>query len=181
MTANEVLHLYLGQKVQIDNSGSKVDNRVLVAVGGFGDEPYCKLRMEGTSFVHTILLKNGGFKLILRPLNSMTEDEAAQVADIVIGSFDSVKWKVDKKFKVVDEIVTSEFIYFDVHKKHRGYSKSLTIDERGEIDVYDEETIDQYFNQHSVTAYLLSNGFDIFGLREKNQCLYESDIKTTKT
>lgn len=79
----DYLHLYLGCKVELDNGGSKVYNRKLIAVGGVDDEPYCKLRLgdagEG-QFVHAVLLKENRAKPILRPLSSMTEEEREEAA-----------------------------------------------------------------------------------------------------
>lgn len=72
----DVAHFYLGCDVELDNSGSKVIKK-LVAVGGYEDEPYVKLRL-GTpekGFVHAVLIKENRIKPILRSLSDMTEEE----------------------------------------------------------------------------------------------------------
>jgi hypothetical protein len=78
----DYLHLYLGCMVELDNDGSKVYDRKLVAVGGVDGEPYCKLR-KGTAekgFVHAVLLKERRVKPTLRQLVSMTDTEKLQLA-----------------------------------------------------------------------------------------------------
>lgn len=112
-------------------------------------------------------------KPILRPLSDMTEEEAIEIGEIVIGTYDSVKFRVERK-----ESNTGRFQYLKVHKEHRGYGKSLTIDENGEIDVYDNHDDGShsiYMKQHFVTKYLLSKGFDIFNLHEEKLCLYRNE------
>lgn len=92
----------------------------------------------------------------------MTEEEAIEIGNIVIGTYDSVKFRVEKK-----ESAAGKFQYWKVHKEHRGYGKSLTIDDQGEIDVYnkhDDGSHEIYMKQHYVTHYLLSNHFDLFNL-----------------
>lgn len=71
----KVLSLYIGSKVQLNNGGSLVNNRVLIAIGGYNDAPYLKLRLGETDFNHAILIQNGNFKLILKPLSSITDED----------------------------------------------------------------------------------------------------------
>jgi len=74
----DVIHFYLGCMVELNNSGSKVYNRKLIAVGGVDDEPYCKLRLgnaDEKQFVHAVFFKENRVKPILRPLSDMIYEE----------------------------------------------------------------------------------------------------------
>lgn len=107
------------------------------------------------------------FMPVLRPLSSMTEEEAAQVGKIVFGKHDSVKWRSRPERNDKGDVK-----YFTVYRKY--YELFLTIDvPSGEIECYREnrespglDDKEIYNNQHKVTAYLLSKSFDLFGLIE---------------
>jgi hypothetical protein len=91
-------------------------------------------------------------KPILRKLSSMTEVEARDIAVIMFGQPDSVKWRLENKTN-----------YLNVYRKH--YHISFTIDlASGDVDIYDEGGIQTTINHHFITKYLLSKGFDLFGL-----------------
>lgn len=97
-------------------------------------------------------------KPILRPLSDMTEEEAIDIAIIMYGQPDSVKWRMEDKGN-----------YFNVYRKH--YAESFTIDKAsGDIDRYSKGDggmdLDVTLQHHFITAYMLSKGFDLFGLIE---------------
>lgn len=100
-------------------------------------------------------------KPILRPLSDMTEEEAIEIAKIIYGQPDSVKWKVESnKYKKA----------LLVYRRH--YQKRFVIClESGEIECYDMDGVDEskdiYMNQHFVTKYLILKQFDVFGWIEK--------------
>lgn len=75
----DYLHLYLPIPVELNNGGSKVYNRVAVAVGNMDDEyRYVTLRLGSgkDSFTHAVLFSDKErIKPILRKLSSMTEEE----------------------------------------------------------------------------------------------------------
>lgn len=116
-------------------------------------------------------------KPFLRPLSSMTEEEAAQVGEIVFGKHDSVKWRSRAERNEKGDIK-----YYTVYRKY--YELFLTIDvPTGEVECYREnkespglDDKEIYNNQHKVTAYLLSESFDLFGLIESGLA-----INKTKT
>ena len=90
MIANEIkariLAQYLGSVVELDNGGSKVRNRKLIAVGGWDDELYIKLRLGEAGknqFVHAVFIKEKSFSLCLKPLSSITDEDAIEVAKIM--------------------------------------------------------------------------------------------------
>lgn len=78
MELKDVIQFYLPIQVELDNAGSKVYNRVAVAVGNTDDKySYVTLRM-GTgakSFTHSVLLSENSVKPILRPLSDITDAE----------------------------------------------------------------------------------------------------------
>lgn len=100
-------------------------------------------------------------KPILSPLSDLKEQQAIEIATIIYGQPDSVKWRVEaNKYKKC----------FLIYRKH--YSKRFTIClESGEIECYEMDGVDEpkdiYMNQHFVTKYLISKHFDIFGWIEK--------------
>lgn len=106
-------------------------------------------------------------KPFLRTFSDLSVEEGSKIGAIVMGSFDSVKFRVEKHASS-----KGEFRYWKVHREHRGYSKYLTIDQNGEIDVYDtvgEESVHEiYMHQHEVTRYFLSRYFDLYDLIRNN-------------
>ena len=80
----KVFAQYLGQMIELDNGGSKVRNRKLIAVGGIDDQEYLKLRLGSAEkgFAHAIFIKNDVCKLILKPLLSVTDNEALKIAKL---------------------------------------------------------------------------------------------------
>ena len=79
----KVFAQYLGQKIELDNGGSKVRNRKLIAVGGIDDVEYVKLRLGDpgkNQFVHSVFFRDETFKLILKPLSAITDQDAIEVA-----------------------------------------------------------------------------------------------------
>lgn len=115
----DFLHLHLGCMIELDNGGSKVRNRKLIAVGGVDDEPYVKLRLGAAGkdqYVHSVLLKENRIKPILRRLESMTEDEHQEWIKIKFNDdfklkrlytdadYNSFKWLLSKHFDLFDLI-----------------------------------------------------------------------------
>lgn len=105
-----------------------------------------------------------GYLPILRRLSSMTEEEAVEIAVIMYGQPDSRKWRLEDKKD-----------FFNVYRKH--CSESFTIDKAsGDIDRYvrhadGEIELETTLQHHYVTRYLLSKGFDLFGLLESGQAI----------
>lgn len=180
----DYLHLYIGCEVQYpDIDGSTVIAKLTGMTNGDGIETTYLETQRGEDMVGDYLAwkENGNhhsnafnLKLLLRPLSDMTEEEAIEIGELVIGKYDSVKFRVDKNLST-----SGEFRYWKVHKEHRGYGKSLTIDENGEVDVYDRHddgshTI--YIKQHFVTKYLLSKGFDLFNLINDGLALDKTNL-----
>ena len=82
MELKDVQKFSLPIAVELNNGGSKVYNRIAVAVGNTDDEfTYVTLRI-GTgakSFTHSVLLSENRVKPILRPISDMTEEEKAEM------------------------------------------------------------------------------------------------------
>lgn len=74
---------YLGQAIELDNSGSRVRNRKLIGVGGIddGDFQYLRLRMGEApkGLVHNQFVSNNTCKLVLKPLSSLLDEDAIEV------------------------------------------------------------------------------------------------------
>jgi hypothetical protein len=103
-------------------------------------------------------------KLILRPLSAMTENEAIEVAKIIWGQPDSVKWRAELKKG-----------YWDVKRKH--HSKSITIDtDMGEVTYYEDNELADTHKHHFVTLWMLKQGFDLFDLHAAGLCVYENEV-----
>lgn len=85
MELKDVIQFYLPIQVELDNAGSKIYNRVAVAVGNTDDEYlYVTLRMGAgaKSFTHSVLLSENRVKPILRPLSDMTEEERGYLMEV---------------------------------------------------------------------------------------------------
>jgi len=76
----KVFAQYLGQMIELDNSGSKVRNRKLISVGGIDDEEYLKLRMGEAKdgFTHVCFVKSNECKLILKNISDITNEYAIE-------------------------------------------------------------------------------------------------------
>ena len=98
-------------------------------------------------------------KLILRPLSSMMEEEAAHIGQLVYGKPDSVKWRVEHKNG-----------YLKIYRKH--YQKCITIDyASADLDFYDGDELDTSLRQVEIFNYLRKNSFDVDGLLESGRAV----------
>lgn len=83
----DYLHLYLPVPVELNNDGSKVYNRVAVAVGNMDDKyRYVKLRLcSGISaFTHSIFFSESNrIKPILRPLSDLKQPDYLELYEIL--------------------------------------------------------------------------------------------------
>jgi hypothetical protein len=150
MEIKDYLHLYYGAQCQISNC------REIMIEQGFED---------GISYINGDIL---GFvemddcqvKLILRPLSDMTEKEASEV------------YMIER-----DGLLHHSVLAFDVRKSDKAwrvtrlddFKQYLFIGYSGRIwkVIEDEETqLDVLNHQPRIYAYLLSKGFDLFGLIE---------------
>lgn len=153
----DYLHLYLGQNAKV----------IFVSEAA---EPHLA-KLGSVVLIDTITLclcdtsDDFNVKPILRPLSSMTEEEAEQIAIIAFGQPDSVKWRIEHKKG-----------YLKIYRKH--YSRNIVIDHTsGDVDFYDDDGLDTSLQQTEIFRTLLSKGFDIFDLHSKGLCLYPEEIK----
>lgn len=152
----DYLHLYLGCEVELNNGGSKVYNRKLVAVGGVDDELYCKLRLGKAGkgqLVHGIFLKEGRVKPLLRPLSDMTEEEMRGWALIAAPR----------------ENMTDDYI----KKSHEDFLKQVS--KKG-LDAF-EVNSGEFHLAFELTHYLLSLHFDLFGLIESGLAIDKTKLQ----
>lgn len=98
-------------------------------------------------------------KPILRPLSSMTEEEAIYLANLIQYDGDSFIWKVRLKDElqiVIDGVRNSDY-------------RTVTIAYDWKFSVCDTDEYGNGYsgeNPHETTRYLLSKSFDLFGLIE---------------
>lgn len=163
-TLKDYAHLYLGQIMRYTGNGKPFRGTRI-------DEP---LTVEN---YHLMLFSNDR-KLVLRPLSVLTEDEAIEIAEIMYGQPDSIKWRMEDKGD-----------YFNVYRKH--YGRSFTIDKAsGDIDRYEKidivneagdrsevSELETTLNHHITTAYMLSRGFDLFGLIDSGLAVSKTETK----
>jgi len=170
----DYLHLYLPIAVELNNGGSKVYNRVAVAVGNTDDEfRYVTLRLgKGKkSFTHSILLAEPDrIKPILRPLIDMTEEEMKDVLimhfhesgrDVAAQSIVSVKKKHEVKMASKYGTGIPYIVYNESNIPHSD-----------DVLSFSELNADQFI-------YLLSRGFDLFGLIEAGLAIDKTTLPTT--
>jgi len=177
----DYLHFYLPVKVELNNGGSKVYNRIAVAVGNMDNEyRYVTLRMgEGIkAFTNSILFSEPNrIKPILRPLSDMTEDECLKLCSIVsptiFGDFRYKKWAVS-----IERIWDSTQKNYTV--KREGDSHSFEVDcIDGDILLWDDgQMIDSPYMNFNYRFEYLKMGFDIFGLIEDNLAVNACKLKT---
>lgn len=157
-------HLYIGQIMRYVGNGKPFRGTKI-------DEP---LTVEN----YNLMLFSNDRKLVLRPLSELTEDEAIEIAEIMYGQPDSIKWRMEDKGD-----------YFNVYRKH--YGRSFTIDKAsGDIDRYEKtdfvneagdlseaSELEITLNHHIITAYMLSRGFDLFGLIDSGLAVSKTETK----
>lgn len=148
------INLYIGCECMIGDLNWKPETNLNGLAPGV--DPNYGRPIRSTLDAHVLNVFVHETTLILRPVSDLTEEEAVEIAKIMYGQPDSVKWRMKDKTH-----------YFKVYRKH--YSKYFTIDKpSGEIDRYerdgDLDNLDTTMNHHLVTAYMVSCGFDLFGL-----------------
>src|SRR5690606_24799191 len=157
----DYLHLYIGTWVTITNVSAYMIGQ------GFEDGKYI---LSGEIY-HFIMSGECELQSIeLRPLSDMTEEEAVDIAIIMYGKPDSVKWRMEDKGD-----------FFRVYRKH--YSESFTIDKAsGDIDRYSKcdgkSELETTLQHHFITKYLLSRGFDLFGLIDSGLAIDKTKLKS---
>jgi hypothetical protein len=111
------------------------------------------------SLYHEIMVHGHEFILELRPLSDMSEWEADELCKITTPEN---RWNQIEIFEI-----GSEFIWFMDGSRSQGDG----FDEANDLYIY--------FNQLNAKefAYLLSKGFDVFGLKEKGLAIYKTDVK----
>jgi len=144
--------LFLGAKMRCQQKGHQYKDFII----DFKNIEY---------FVNSPFAKSYEVKPILRPLSDIKEQELIDIAKVIYGNPDSVKWRVEfNKYR------NCHLVY----RKH--YNKRFTYCcETGEIECYDMDGVDEckdiYMNQHHVTKYLISKHLDVFGWIEKGLAL----------
>jgi len=138
----DYLHLYLGCKFVTGNSQGEVNSRkITVIYGMLSDKIY------------------NNFWLVLRPLSDMTEEERADIWDIVF-----------KKIFVPRYSGRTVFIVKSKKKEISRWVMNSGVERLGiefNGDVWADSDLHKWdFNPHEVTKYLLSKSFDLFGLIE---------------
>lgn len=129
-TKCKVFAQYLGQRVELDNGGSKVRNRILCAVGGIDDggHEYVKLKM-GT-FAHAVFIKENNAKLILKSLSEISDEDIDMVAKMqgfIIRNDFSICFE-NERFKWDDGNTWGEFTHASLYHQTADYLRSKGYD-----------------------------------------------------
>lgn len=169
---SQFLHLYLGCDVKADNGGTMIYTLSSVDIKGnclFNDK-------HGNE----MWLPNDKWKPILRPLSSMTDDEAVTVSKMATHLHENESWnlvKIDRISKGMIRVYFTDKWTFDFTKDY--YVKVSPYPLQGVFESKGNEIIHQHHYQFPLDAYmyLLSKHFDLFGLHEAGLCLYETDLK----
>ncbi len=121
-------------------------------------------------------------KLILRPLSDMTEEEVKEVLLMILDS----PIHLDKDERVTKEEINAcinsiepDDNAFVVYFSLRCADMHLYISNHsGLIRLYDEDSIEQYFEFHpELVRYLLSKSFDLFGLIDSGIAIDKTTLK----
>lgn len=171
----DVIHLYLGCQCvltedvpveEFDDDQTKkgsVWSLLMINYGDFDlidgngykfvlqDEETCWLGVHGSEF-----------KLLLRPLSSVTEEEAIELIGIQLENYPN---KLDIKMKSFGRRSNSDSWQFSAYEGEKHIiSGSLSF----------------YRHEPKKFMYLLSKGFDLFGLIESNQAIDSSTLNKTE-
>lgn len=170
----DYLHLYMGCDVAREHKEDRSDKffefAKLVGVSASEVEKDKKVAILDVGLDHFHEWYVEETKPVLRQIDSLTEVEAVEIAIIMHGKPDSVKWRMQDCGK-----------YFSIGRNH--YVDSFTIDKAsGEIDryQYDSETkaseLQTTLNHHLITFYMISKGFDLFGLIDSGLAIEKSKL-----
>lgn len=112
-------------------------------------------------------------KPLLRPLDSMTEEEVLTACKLacksVYGDYRFSKWDVERS--------PYELCHWDVTNKRSGYSFTVSsID--GDVLLYDGEDIDPVYIDSNYRFWYLKQGFDLFSLIPNGEAIDKT--KTTQ-
>lgn len=173
MELKDILHLYIGQKVKFHKS-----NYMLSHVNCIGSGDVKTLTIP---FLHTANMNKDCFKLILRPLSSMSEEECLFLS-----------WLNLHHWSLKEDDVTIEEIDISVNTNDGGlqvdadaalvievscrcFDGQLCIRRNCNIELWNDDGNQVIGSEQAASfVYLLSKGFDIFNLHEKGLCIYES-------
>jgi hypothetical protein len=145
----DYLHFYIGQDVDVLRKYPNGDSQVL------------KLILDAYTYMNIVdgSFKDSEVKLLLRPLSDMSEEEAVEMCKINTPEY---RWDCIEIFDISGECIW----YMDGSR-----SQGDGFDEANDLYIYFEHLNAKEF------AYLLSKGFDVFGLKEKGLAIYKTDVK----
>lgn len=141
----------------------------------------------------------GGVKPILRPLSSMTEEEMFKVAemegykvDTVIPNYEddgsdlTLKNKILKADFFPKGIMNPQEVFGTIEEDCIGFLTSSYYGSKGGEEIWGEPTWDTFWNWNSAYTketfhFLLSRGFDLFGLIESGLAIAETEITSPNT
>ena len=161
----KVFAQYLGHRVELDNGGSKVRNRILCAVGGIDDGGHEYLKLKMGTFAHAVFIKENSAKLILKPLSEITDEDAMEVANICNGgdgikgihkydykTKDKAKFYIELKGEFEDDKNNTLIFFYEDGSFDKFHPNA---GEKGEhFDLSDWQTLNVY-------QFLQSKGYDI--------------------
>lgn len=163
----DYLHFYLGCEVLLESE--------MYGTGGKPDkirERLVGIDKDGASGENHILYE-GDFKLILRPLSDMTEEEGKEIMKMIYQAI----FHLDCELDAID-IIRGDENSFGMKAGESRYEEriGLTIEPHCGIEL-SVEGGKIMTPQFEATRWLLSKGFDLFGLIDSNLAINKSTLK----
>lgn len=168
----DYLHLYIGCEVKLNDKVAEASKVVLSGIyRGIDQRGYSPAAPRCQLFTHPgfniIWVEIDEFKPILRRLSSMTEEERAELWSLVFGN-------EHRKFTGRTTWFEKPSLSSDPRWVLLQGVERLGIEMNGHVWADSDLHLFKH-NQHEVTRWLLSKGFDLFGLHEAGLCLYKND------
>lgn len=169
----DVAHLYLGCEVKSPFMGKNQKlcgvSKILMPEGHYELDPVIEFNCNGRYEVRPTIW--GGVKPLLRPLDSMTEEEVLTICKLacesVYGDYRFSKWSVERS--------PHELCHWDVNNKRSLYSFTVSsID--GDVLLYDGEDIDPVYIDSNYRFWYLKQGFDLFSLIPNGEAIDKTKI-----
>jgi hypothetical protein len=182
----DFIHLYLGQQVRVrkknDSDREYLVGRICEVTRASNHGDWVKVWFDddlptvtdstwhqSTSNCHFFFMNEDEIQIILRRLSSMTEEERSELWSLVFGTKRS-KFRGNTVW-FPEETISSDPRWVLMQGVERfGIEMNGTVWADSDLHAFKH-------NQHEVTRYLLSKGFDLFGLIESGLAIDKETIK----
>lgn len=171
-TLQSYLPLYLGQTTVIRNHGGIIEKGILVGVTKSEVEPDKTISIIDVGADNFLEWYVEETIPVLRPLSSMTEEEAKVVTEIATRFSGRTEWRMDKVIPMGQSVIIQAY-HKTVSEKFgtQEYVENIHLSDGIWVNDFHRE-LQHHTNGFELTQHLLSKGFDIFNLHSKGLCLY---------